>query len=116
MNEKRKFERIRCYYYLKVYDRDTRKDIGSVIDISTNGIKIIGEGPFTANTMYHFSIHLPKGYMSGNSVEMNAEARWCNKNPEENYYEAGFKFSHANKSGIICIKSLINDFKSNELL
>ncbi len=116
VNERRTLERIRCYYYLKVYNKDNNQDIGSVIDISRKGMRLISEIPFTADSHYHLTIKLPKGYIHGYSFDIDAEARWCEKKEDDDYYEAGFKFINAKKSGIVFIKMLIDDFKSNDLL
>ncbi|MBN1979940.1 MAG: PilZ domain-containing protein [Chitinivibrionales bacterium] len=116
MTEKRTLERVRCYYYLKVYDKKSKKDIGSIIDISAKGMKIISENTFSVNEAYELRIKLPQGYIYGDYFDIRAETRWCKKNEQENYYEAGFKFLSEAHKGIYVIKMLIEDFKSNNLL
>lgn len=119
MQEKRKFERIRCYYYLKVYDKASMADVGSVVDISMKGMRLIGENQFPPDDRYRFLVKLPKGYILGDSFDIDATVRWCNKNEDaENrlYYEAGFEFVDAERKGVIFLRSLLNDFKSNDLL
>lgn len=116
MEEKRSIERIRCYYYLKVYNKDTKEDIGSVTDISAKGMRLVSENPFALNTLYRFNIKLPKGYILGDSFDIDAEVRWCNKNEEDIYYESGFEFVNAERKGVIYVRTLISDFKSNKLL
>ena len=116
MEEKRSIERIRCYYYLKVYNKATKDDIGSVTDISTKGMRLVSENPFPLDSLYHFTVKLPEGYILGESFDIDAEARWCNKNEDEIFYESGFEFVNAERKGVIYIKSLISDFKNNKLL
>ena len=117
MKEKRDLERVRCFYYLKVYEKKTLKDIGSVVDITVKGMKIISENPFCSDNSHQFVIKLPKGYIRGHSFEINAELRWCQKKrSDDEYYEAGFKFINADKTCVLFIKSLISDFKHKALL
>jgi len=118
MQEKRSIERIRCYYYLKVYDKESKADVGSVVDISMKGMRLVGENQFPPDVTYRFLVKLPKGYILGDSFDINATARWCNKSEEKNktYYEAGFEFAEAERKGVIFLRSLLNDFKSNNLL
>lgn len=116
MEEKRSIERIRCYYYLKVYKKDSNEDIGSITDISLKGMRLVSENPFQLNTILNFSVKLPEGYILGESFDIDAEARWCNKNEDEMFYESGFEFVNAERKGIIYIKSLLSDFKNNKLL
>lgn len=103
---------------MKVYDKESKADVGSVVDISTKGMRLVGETRFPRDEIYHFLVKLPKGYILGDSFDISAKARWCNKNEEENntYFEAGFEFANAERKGIIFLKSLLNDFKSNDLL
>lgn len=119
-SEKRSIERIRCYYYLKVYNKESRADVGSVIDISTKGMRVIGEDKFLLDTRYQFLVKLPKGYILGDSFDIDAKVRWCHKKDIENiskeYYEAGFEFVDAESKGIVFMKTLLNDFKSHNLL
>jgi hypothetical protein len=116
MKEKRDLERVRCYYYLKVYEKDSLNDIGSVVDITVKGMKIISENPFNQDKSYQFVIRLPKGYIRGHSFDINAQLRWCQKSSGSEFYEAGFKFLNAEKTCVLFIKSLISDFKHKALL
>ncbi len=118
--EKRSIERIRCYYYLKVYNKESKADVGSVIDISAKGMRLIGEDKFLSDTRYQFMVKLPKGYILGDSFDINAKVRWCHKKDMENiskeYYEAGFEFVDADHKGIVFMQTLLNDFKSHNLI
>lgn len=115
--EKRKIERIRCYYYLKVYDKPSSVDIGSVVDISVKGMRLVGEKEFPLDTEFDFLVKLPKGYILGDSFDIKAKSRWCSRNNEDaNYFETGFEFIVAERKGVVFLKTLINDFKNNALL
>lgn len=116
MQEKRSIDRIRCYYYLKIYDKNSKTDVGSVIDISTKGLRVISDNEFKSKTPFEFTIKLPKGYILGDAFDINAKCRWCSKQNNENFYEAGFEFINADKKGVIYVKTLINDFKNHNLL
>lgn len=116
MTEKRTLERVRCYYYLKVYDKSNKTDIGSIIDISPKGMKIISESAFSEGEALELRIKLPQGYIYGDYFDLKAEIRWCKKNEQEGYFELGLKFLSEAHKGIYVIKMLIEDFKSNNLL
>lgn len=116
MEEKRCIERIRCYYYLKVYNKESKEDIGSITDISAKGMRLVSENPFQLDTLCHFKIKLPEGYILGDAFDIDAEARWCKRKKNEMFYESGFEFVNAERKGVIYVKTLISDFKSNKLL
>ena len=90
--------------------------MGSITDISLKGMRLVSENPFPLNSICHFTVKLPEGYILGDSFDIDAEARWCNMNEDEMFYESGFEFINAERKGIIYVKSLISDFKSNKLL
>ena len=116
MEEKRSIERIRCYYYLKVYNKASKEDIGSITDISLKGMRLVSENPFQLNSLLNFTVKLPEGYILGHSFDIDAEVRCCNKNKDEMFYESGFEFVNAERKGVVYIKSLVSDFKKNKLL
>ncbi len=116
MEEKRKLERIRVYYYLKVYDKKSGKDIGSIIDITMRGMRIISEIPFVTDNLYLFTIQLPHGYIYGESFDMEARNCWCQKKVKSKYFEAGFQFVNTKRYGVMIVKRLISDLKNNNLI
>lgn len=116
MSEKRSLERIRCYYYLKVFDRDSGIDIGSIFDITVRGMKIISDNPFEKGQTRCFRIYIPEGSMHGEHFDLEAEVKWCKKNDKEDYFEAGFKFCDVDKKYKVFLKNLISDFRQMDLL
>jgi hypothetical protein len=118
LREKRCIERIRCYYYLKTYNRNSGEELGSIVDISMKGMQIVSENSFEIDTLYNFKVKLPKGYILGDAFAIDAYARWCKENEEGGtaFYQAGFEFADFERKGVIFLRTLINDFKENDLL
>jgi hypothetical protein len=122
-SERRIIDRLKLYYYLRVYDRGTKSLIGSVVDISSHGMKLLGEIYFPPESLNYFRILLPEGSLLGDSLEIDAYCRWCNEDkanaPEGNAhlsYESGFEFSAKAESGVYVVKALIADLQKNKLL
>jgi len=114
--ERRNFKRLKLVYYLQVYDRSTRDIIGSVVDISTKGMKVVGEKYFFPESVFPMSILLPEGSIFGEAVEIDGRCRWCTEDRESASYESGFEFAKQAESGVFVVKALIDDLEKNHLL
>ena len=114
--DRRNLERLKVVYYLRVYDRATQKSIGSVVDISTQGMKILSDASFALETPWAFSILLPEGSIFGESIAIDAQCRWCKEKNADGSYEAGFEFMKKVDGGIYIIKALIDDLLQNRKL
>ena len=114
--ERRNIDRLKLFYYLTVYDRQTQESIGSVVDISSQGMKMMGEKYFLPDSVRSFTIRLPEGSILGESVEVEARCKWCRENKAEASYESGFEFAKKAESGVFVVKALIDDLQKNNLL
>ena len=107
--ERRNLDRIKLFYYLRVYDRDTREFAGSVFDLSIQGMKLVSERLFTVQSLYYLKILLPEGSILGESIDIDAQCRWRSDGDQKNTFEAGFEFVKKVDSGIYIIKNLIEE-------
>ena len=107
--ERRNLDRIKLFYYLRVYDRDTREFAGSVFDLSIQGMKLVSERLFTVQSLYYLKILLPEGSILGESIDIDAQCRWRSDGDQINTFEAGFEFVKRVDSGIYIIKNLIEE-------
>jgi sporulation protein YlmC with PRC-barrel domain len=114
--ERRTLERIKLFYYLRVYDRDSGEFVGSVYDLSIQGMKLVSERLFSVHSLYYLKILLPEGSILGEAISIDAQCRWrCDSN-EKNTFEAGFEFVKKVDSGIYVIKKLIEDLQGHQLM
>jgi hypothetical protein len=114
--ERRNIKRLKLVYYLQVYERTTNAPIGSVVDISTQGMKLVSEKYYPPETVFSMSILLPEGSIFGESVEIDGRCRWCTEEPETSSYECGFEFIKKADSGVFVVKALIDDLQNYNVL
>jgi hypothetical protein len=112
MKERRSLERLKPYYYLRVYDGETDACIGSVADITLKGMRLLSEHPFEAKTRYHFTMRLPQESFFDDVVRIGAYCRWSKISRDEKSYEAGFEFSRGVGEGIHTIRALVSDLQA----
>jgi hypothetical protein len=114
--ERRNIDRLKLFYYLQVYDRATQSSVGSVVDISSHGMKLVGEAYISPESVSSFKILLPEGSILGDSVEIDARCKWSTEDKESKSYESGFEFVKKAESGVFVVKALIEDLQKNKLL
>ena len=112
--EKRRLARVRLYYYLNVYDRRSGENIGSLYDISTKGMKVVGRHPMLEKKRYKFRMELPEGCIFGHTLDIDVESVWTRKEEKTGVWNTGFSILHHSNHGILVIQNLIRDYQRLE--
>lgn len=89
--ERRKTARIRLTPDIGVYDTQTKKRVGNLVDISTEGIMLAGGSAMRINTVYEFRVTMPISIYGKNEIIFNAVCLWCNRTTNPSTYQAGFQ-------------------------
>ncbi len=92
MSEKRKSRRVTTPESLAVKDPETRVTLGFLVDLSTGGMMLTGEGPFHINKTMTIKIVLPYRVMGARHLELKAICRWKTKTPSRGMFSAGYEF------------------------
>jgi hypothetical protein len=116
VEEKRSLKRLEPYYYLRVFDGTNREYVGSVVDISKKGMRLVSERPFSTKSVYNFRMPLPEDSIFGNSMSIEATACWSKKLVGSDGYETGFEFEKPVNDGVIAIGALIKDLERQHLI
>jgi hypothetical protein len=114
MDERRCLERLKPYYYLRVYDEKTDDYVGSVVDITIRGMRLLAEYPFEAKSRYHFAMRLPPEGFFGDTVRIGAYCRWSRRSRDESAFEGGFEFSGNVDEGIHTLRALVRDLQGRK--
>jgi hypothetical protein len=116
MDERRSLERLKPYYYLRVYNVDTHRYVGSVVDISLKGMRLLSDMPFDSGKHYNFRMRLPEDSFFGKTVTVAAKSRWCKPTDAPQSFESGFEFPGDVGPGILTIKALLDDLKEKDAM
>ena len=103
MEERRKTERWRTADFakdetkwvkgcFKVYDRITDKSIGYMVDISSEGMKILSRMFIQENTTHKVRIELPEEVKGSDQLTVDVRNVWCERDPGSEFYRSGFAF------------------------
>ena len=63
--------------YLEIYDRNSRKFVGTVVDFTISGMRLYAEKPLESGTAYQWYLSLHEPIHGQNKIPLEAECRWC---------------------------------------
>ncbi len=110
MEDKRKHKRMNSLFYLRVFNRDTDRLAGRMVNITPEGIMLVSEKPIEPNENFSFRMVLPEGYEGKRTITFDANSRWCIKDINPDLYDTGFKLSGVSSEDVKVIERLIEDY------
>jgi len=111
MIERRKFQRKHLIYYLRIFDRNTTRLIGHLVDITPEGVMLMSEEPIETNTTLQLRMGLPKEIKKSKEITFDAKSLWCKKDINPDFYDTGFELLDVPREVVEIIKRLIRDFQ-----
>lgn len=114
MEERRKSERRRLVHQLMVFDRDTEELAGYLVDITTEGIMLMGKDPLEAGSTRNLRMLLPDKIQGSRQVAFDARSIWCRKNIRSGLFEMGLQLSEVADEDLETIRHLIEVFGTQD--
>ena len=91
MKEKRKINRRFLLYYMRVYDADSRQQIGNLVDITPGGIMVVSEHPLPEGKTTHLRVELSEEVADKPYMEFSAISKWSEPDIIPNMFNTGFE-------------------------
>lgn len=91
MKEERTLKRRHLIYYLEVYNDTTGEQMGHLVDITTQGMKLISKQAIPLDTSFSFRMALPKGYFPDPVIHFNGTSRWAGRDVNPDFHVTGFE-------------------------
>jgi hypothetical protein len=95
---------------MRVYDSDTDKFIGNLVDISDQGLMLIRERPFEPNTEIRLKIGLPRKKEGHDRILFDACCLWCRRNIHTDFFDTGFKLQNLTPENCETINRLVSEY------
>ncbi|GAB1264449.1 hypothetical protein NBRC116493_07220 [Aurantivibrio infirmus] len=89
-----------------VYDSVSQALLGRVVNVSSEGVMIMGNHPFSESKIYQLDLHLPTPINEHNSISVGVDCLWT-RTEEENMFWAGCKIIDIADSARIDLENLI---------
>ncbi len=90
MKENRSTERVTPQSKLDVFDCNTEKHMGSLVDISSEGFMLVSSEPIKTNTIYQCRINLEAPIDNTEVIHLGADSLWCKESSTPSHYWTGF--------------------------
>lgn len=112
--ERRSIQRHQLQDYLKIYNRNTMRVMGSIGNISCNGLMLISSVPVLIGAVYNMRIILPDD-MGERYLDFDARCHWCKPDVGPEYFDSGYSIVNAGDDILDLVETLKNYFTFGEV-
>ncbi|WP_067514391.1 PilZ domain-containing protein [Endozoicomonas ascidiicola] len=111
--EGRSIQRHQLQEYLKVYNRNTMRVMGSIGNISCNGLMLISSVPVLIGAVYNMRVIMP-GDGDLKYLDFDARCHWCKPDVGPEYFDSGYSIVNAGHDIFDLVDSLKDYFTFTE--
>ena len=90
MTELRRIERKQLSRYLQVFNRNTGKPMGSIGNISQDGLMLVSQWPMLVGARFEMCMKVPGGEGAEHVIEFHAECVWSREDVTPGTFDSGF--------------------------
>lgn len=92
MRNQRNQPRHMLNVYLEVRDAETGDDVGRVVDLTTEGMRVVCNTELCVDREYHLLINADIGPEVREQLRLDAVCRWCGPDTNPDLIAAGLSF------------------------
>ena len=111
----RRQERTRLIYSLRLFLAETRVLLGYLVDITPEGIMVIGDQPQEAGARLALEMDLPKNVMNGGQLSFQGEIKWCREDNDDGLFTLGIRLLKMAAESQALIQELTDRFHQESL-
>ena len=111
MEEKRRLKRWHLVYYLRAFDEETSSLLGHVVDINTEGLKLVSEWPLPVPKVFRVWMEVPRDSGESRRVSLQVRSLWSQRDENPRFYNTGFELIASSSPTTERIAELIDAFK-----
>lgn len=89
MPSQRRIERHQLPYYLKVFNRITDKPMGSIGNVSLDGLMLISQIPLLVGVQFDMQLKIPSAH-GMRLINLSGKCQWCREDVTPGSYDSGF--------------------------
>ena len=109
--ERRTIKRRHLIYYLRVWDRSSGEMLGHVVDITTEGMMLLGEKQLPVDRTYDLELrwHNPETEEDRN-IAFRARSKWSSVDVNKSFYDTGMQLLDEAEDVLQPIRELIEHY------
>lgn len=109
-SERRTQKRRHLFYYLKVFDDLSGRLIGHLVDITPDGVMLIGRDPVRVGAEYRLRLILPEGFSTRQDLVVAARSQWCRRDTNPDYWGIGLRLTEVSQADRSLVETMIYKF------
>jgi hypothetical protein len=113
MDERRRKNRRLLTYFSRVLDRNNGRLLGYLVDMTSDGVMIVGNIPLRINSNFQLRIDLPENYAEKEQLDFEAKAIWNMPDPDPELFRTGLELIGVNQSDRTILERLIVEYGLN---
>lgn len=113
MNNKRHSKRWDLILYLRVFDQETQNLIGHVVDITTEGMKVISDNRIPVGQVFNVWLDVPQEDGERKRISLQARSLWSERATNPDFYDTGFHLVNPTPEAVHSIRLVIDDLRFN---
>ena len=114
VESRRALKRRHLIYYLEVHDNESDKFLGHLVDITTQGIKLISKKPIETERIYTLRMNLPEEYFDEKILTFKAKSLWSGNDINPEFFDTGFMVPDLDQKVKNTITDLVNQLGFND--
>jgi len=111
MSDSRILKRKRPINYFEVYDRNTGRFVGGLVDLTVRGCRLTAEAPLKPEVCYNLKLNLPQPIQKYTAINFDAVCRWCKEYAQpllSGTFGMGLEFTHVSRTDYDLIEQMIS--------
>lgn len=109
--DERNQERWLLIRYLRVFDAQTDRLLGHVVNVTTEGIMVISEKPLDIDCEFQLKMEIPQDSHNNTEIELDARSVWSKVDMDPFFFNNGLQFTHCSEESINAIAALMERLK-----
>lgn len=110
----RLLKRRNLIYYLPVHDRDRDALLGHLVDITTDGLKLVSPAPIEEGRLFRLRLELPEHYFEQRELCFKARSRWTRPDVNPELSTTGFTLEEMDDQAKDVVSGLVSLYAFND--
>ena len=110
----RRLARRNLIYHLEVFDEDSGELVGRLVDITTEGVKLVASSPIAPDRHFRLRMQLPAEYFARSHWCFEATSLWTTRDINPDLHITGFRLVKLDEEAQELVSGLIELFSFND--
>jgi len=110
MKDRRKIKRRYLLYYVRVYDGESREQIGNLVDITTKGAMILSANAIPVSKSFRLRIELSQDVAEKPHMDLTVRAKWCHPDIDPSLYNIGLEIESISREDVKIIQRIVETY------